>query len=218
MALKVTRGGLQPASLINEVTNETVYCTFNPFEYTLTKQNQWSMTPTTGGNVPEPSFQSGGPQTLRLTLYFDTTMDNSDVRTYTDALWRMMMVVDANKNPKSGKSEPPKVSFKWGRLYFTAYLTNMSQKFTLFKEDSTPIRCQVDITLEQKIDIDDYKDQAPLRGIQGAPKTANAVEGDRLDNLLSRVAEEGVSALRRVAEENGIDNPLNIPPGSKLRI
>lgn len=218
MALKVTRGGLEPASLINEATGDPVYCMFNPYEYTLTKTNQWNMAPTTGTDVPQPTFTTGGAQSLRLTLYFDTTLDNSDVRKYTDALWKMMMVVDGNKNPKSGKSEPPKVSFKWGRLYFTAYLTNMTQKFTLFKEDGTPLRCQADVTLQQYIDIDDYKDQAPISGIVGAPQTATAVEGDRLDNLLSRIAEKGVEELRRVAEENGIDNPLNIPPGSRLRI
>jgi hypothetical protein len=191
---------------------------FNPFEYSLSKQNQWTKEESMGQDVPVRSFSQGSPQSLKLTLYFDTSLDGSDVRTHTDRLWKMMRVDEKNKNQSTGKSEPPHVAFKWGRLYFSSVITSMSQKFTLFKPDGTPIRCQVDVTLEEAKDKNKPKDQAPQKGIAGAPKSASAVEGDRLDNLAAKVADEGVGALRRIAEKNGIDNPLNIPPGLKLKI
>jgi hypothetical protein len=218
MPLNVTRGGLEPAEIINEATGERVKCMFNPFEYTLSKTNQWQLDPQKGQNVPRVRFTNGGSQILKLALTFDTTLDGSDVRIHTDKLWKMMMVVESQADPQSGMSQPPEVSFAWGRLYFKAVLTNMTQKFTLFKPDGTPLRCAVDVTLEQKIDVDDYRDQQPLQGITGAPRSAQAVEGSRLDNIAAELAEEGVDAIRRIAEENNIDNPLNIAPGRLLNI
>ena len=37
-----TRGGLEPAVIVNKDTNEKVHCMFNPNEYTLAKSNQWT--------------------------------------------------------------------------------------------------------------------------------------------------------------------------------
>ncbi|NWF69251.1 MAG: hypothetical protein HXY40_09195 [Chloroflexi bacterium] len=216
---QVTRGGLKAATLVNESTHEVVPCTFNPFEYTLSKQNSWEKKPVKGKNVPKVTFKQGGSQILKLTLYFDTSDDGSDVRKYTDALWRMMMVDDNKKNDKSAKSEPPEVSFHWGRLYFTAVLTSMSQKFTLFKDDGTPIRCQVDVTLEQMIDKDDYREEGPAQGKgKEAARTVTATQSDRIDHIASKNSSGGSKDARSVAEKNNLDDPLKIPPGKKLKV
>jgi hypothetical protein len=223
MGLNVTKGGLARAKLINLGTKEEVPCMFNPFEYTLTKSNSWGVEPAKGQNVPKPNFTQGGKQVLKLTLIFDALAEKQgDVRKYTDALWKMMMVDENKKNRESGKSQPPEVAFEWGRLYFKAVLTNMSQKFTLFKPDGTPVRCSVDVTLEQLIDIDDYKDSdlpeiaaldKAISKIQEAAKSVEAVEGDRIDNIAAKVGE----TVRKVLEDNNIDNPLNIPVGKLLK-
>ena len=219
MSSKLTRGGLAKAKLHNLSTGKFVECMFNPHEYTLTKQNQWEANPNIGKNSPLATFKQGGAQVLKLTLHFDTLLDNSDVRQYTDELWKMMMVDERNKHEESDKGAPPEVAFEWGRLYFKAVLTSMSQKFTLFSPDGTPVRCAVDITLDQKVDVDDYKDGPLAIGSTGsAPgKEVVATQGDRLDNMLSQGGKDKPS-LRDVAAANNIDNPLNIAPGKKLNI
>ena len=66
-----TRGGLEPAVIVNKDTGETVRCMFNPHEYTLTKQNRWERGETKGKNVPRLKFSQGGSQTLKLQLFFE---------------------------------------------------------------------------------------------------------------------------------------------------
>lgn len=219
MVSNVTRGGLQPAKIINLTTNDEVKCMFNPFEYTLSKQNSWEKKPVKGKNVPQVSFKQGGSQTLKLTLQFDTLLDSSDVRKHTDKLWQMMLVDDTKKNPQSDKSQPPEVAFEWDRLYFKAVLTNMTQKFTLFDPKGTPVRCTVDITLEQLIDIDDYGPQSG--GSSASPGTpaappVTATEGDRIDNLAAAASNLIPESYRPLAALNKIDNPLRIRPGQIL--
>lgn len=221
MGLNVTRGGLAKAKIVNKTSGKAVECMFNPHEYTLSKTNTFDSKATMGKNVPKSTYMQGGSQILKLTLYFDTLFEDKDVRKYTDALWEMMMVDESKADQKTGKGEPPEVAFEWGRLEFKAVITTMSQKFTLFKADGTPVRCTVDITLEQKNDVDDYKTEGIEELISPAetPEEVTATEGDRLDNTIAKVAEDNIAdAVRKIAEKNGIDNPLNIAAGIKLNI
>jgi len=113
-----TRGNLAPATIENLITHEKVYCMFNPHEYTLSKQNQWKQDKVKGKNVPKVKFSQGGVQSLKLQLFFDTYADETDVREHTKALWKMMQITEQKKNPRSNKSEPPRVAFSLGELLF----------------------------------------------------------------------------------------------------
>jgi hypothetical protein len=217
--MAMTRGGLRPAKIINVTGGDQVECMFNPFEYTLSKQNQWEKKPTKGKNTPEVRFKQGGSQVLKLKVYFDTLHAGSDVRAYTDKLWKMMLVDESTRHAQSDKSAPPEVAFEWGRLYFKAVLTNMTQKFTLFDEQGTPLRCEVDLTLEQMIDIDDYGSQSPSipTSTQAAPQTAQVTSADRIDTIASQ---NGLSpdSWRDVAAANNVNNPLQLQPGQNMNI
>lgn len=220
--MQTTRGGIEPASIVNTSSNETVHCMFNPQDYTLTKRNSWEAKPVKGKNVPKVSFKSGGSQSLKLKLYFDTLADETDVRDLTDPLWKMMMVEESTRNQRSGKSQPPEVEFRWGKLRFKAVITNLSQKFLLFIGAGVPVRCEVDITLEQFVDVDDYGPQDSSVGDE-AGSSANEqrttpVQGDRLDNAIAAVQGDPSQLLRKVAEDNGLDNPLKLPRGVPIRV
>ena len=218
MPSNVTRGGLKKAKLINLPTNEEVECMFNPHEYTLTKQNQWRQGENMGRNTPRATFMTGGSQTLRLNLEFDTLAADTDVREYTDKLWTMMKIHEEDTNDEYGKGTPPEVAFEWGRLYFKAVITNMTQKFTLFSAEGTPVRCTVNVTLEQKEDIDDYKDgESVVNAVRDVGKSVLAKECDLVDNMLAE-SDKGMDNMRDVLESNNIDNPLNIPSGSPLSL
>ncbi len=210
--LNLTKGGLAPATLTNLDTNEVVNFMFNPFEYTLTKRNTWQDKPVTGQNLPYVNFQQGGAITLKLTMHFDSQAVGKDVRNFTDKLWKMVLINEATVDAKTGKGQPPAVVFDWGKLHFKAIITNLSQHFTLFTETGIPLRCSVDVDLQQ------YMDEAGATGTAqagtvttSAPVTA--VQGQRLDNMTSDPNDQ-----RRVAENNNIDNPLNVPRGTQLKM
>jgi hypothetical protein len=216
MPLNLTRGGLVPAKIVNLSTNEEVGFMFNPFEYTIAKTNTWEKKPVMGENLPRITFQQGGAETLNLTLHFDSLGEQADVREYTDLLWKMMMVDETKENPDSGKSAPPPVAFEWGRLYFKSIITSMSQKFTLFDADGTPLRCTIDIHLEQLLDDEDYEWQVPGQDTgQGAPRTTTVTEGDRMDNIAASTTGDS-NNWRSIAETNNVDDPLNMQSGQTL--
>lgn len=211
--MPLTRGGLVSAKIKNVTDGDEVECMFNPFEYTLSKQNQYEKKPSKGSNTPEVRFKQGGSQTLKLKVYFDTLQNGSDVRAYTDKLWKMMQVSDSTRHAQSDKSSPPEVAFEWGRLFFKAALTNMTQKFTLFDANGTPLRCEVDITLEQMVDIDDYGPQSPAAAgaSQATTTSTTSTSASRPDTLAS-----SPDTMRDTMAANNIDNPLRIPPGTPI--
>lgn len=214
MSLRKTRGDLAPAKIKNLLSDEEVLFMFNPFEFTITKNNQWTDKPNSGRNIPEVEFKGGGPVTLKLTLHFDTQRDGVDVRSHTDPLWQMMMISDDTRNQNTNKSEPPPVAFEWGRVYFKAIITDMAQKFTLFSETGVPLRCQVDVSLKQFADENDPAAQIPGQPPgQGTTPSTTMVEGDRLDNVAAATG----GNHRDIAEKNNINNPLKVSAGVNLR-
>lgn len=217
MVSNVTKGGLAPATITNLLTNEAVKFMFNPYEYTITKQNTWQDKPVIGQNLPMVTFQQGGAETLNLTLHFDNQASGGDVRVFTAPLWKMMMIDEQSKNARSGKGQPPPVIFEWGKLHFKAVITNMSQKFLLFSESGVPLRCTVEASLRQYLDEADIAPQTSGQSGGGAtPSSATVVQGDRLDHIAA--SSGGDTNHRQIAEANNIDNPLNVPAGTQLKL
>lgn len=210
--LNLTKGGLAPATLTNLDTNDVVNFMFNPFEYTLTKRNTWQDKPVTGQNLPYINFQQGGAITLKLMLHFDSQSAGTDVRNLTDKLWKMVLINEDKVDAKTGKGQPPTVVFDWGKLHFKSVITNLSQHFTLFTETGIPLRCSVDVDLQQYIDEAGTTGTAQA-GTVTTTAPVTAVQGQRLDNMTANPNDQ-----RRVAENNNIDNPLNVPRGTQLRM
>ncbi len=212
-----TKGDLAPAIIENMVTHDQVYCMFNPNEYTLSKQNEYSPNKVKGKNLPKIKFSQGGAETLKLQLFFDTFAEGTDVREHTEALWKMMMISEVKKNQKNNKSEPPRVAFDWGAFHFEAVITSLSQKFTLFLEDGTPVRTTVDVTFQQIEDKQDHHGQNPTSG-GGPPIQTHIVQAEeRIDLIASRVYGDPTQ-WRLIARENHLMNPLRLREGQRLVI
>jgi len=129
-----TRSGLTPALLIPKSSGsegESVPCMFNPYEYSISKSNQYDPGKTKGLNIPRIRFQQGGAMVLKLNLVFDTYAQNSDVTTeHTKKLWKMMMIDRNNINATTGKAEPPHCVFRWGRYEFEGVRCPCSRSWT----------------------------------------------------------------------------------------
>src|SRR5262249_16378234 len=157
-------------------------CMFNPYEYRVTKTNSFVEKPKNDADVTQAEFKSAGPQVLTLTLYFDTYETGDDVSQTTRKLWNFILP-KFQKPSKQGKKVPtPQVAFEWGVFCFAAYITNMTQTFTLFKQDGTPVRAKVDVTFPQYTDVEDYKKQSPFGGTT-FEQAWTITAGDRLDTI-----------------------------------
>jgi hypothetical protein len=213
--MPTTRGGLAPAMVINKNTGETVPCMFNPYEYTLTKQNTYEQAPTKGRNIPLTRFRQGGPQSLSLRLMFDTYDKRADVRLLTAPLWKMMQIDEGRTDPVTGKGEPPHVIFQWGVFQFEAVITRMDEKATLFLQDGTPVRSVITIGMQQVLDETQFPGQNPTSGGGVAPRTRILYASDRLD-LIAWDEYGDATKWRLIAQANGIMDPLHLTPGHAI--
>jgi nucleoid-associated protein YgaU len=210
-----TRSNLEAATITNQITGEVVPCMFNPHEYTLAKQNQWDSKQNKGKNIPKIKFKQGGAESLKLQLFFDTYGTGEDVRTHTQGLWMMMMVTAEATNRTNNKSEPPHVIFQWGAFSFEAVIVDLSQKFTLFDKDGTPLRTTVDVSFQQILDDQNHYGQNPTSG-GGPPIRTHVVRaGERLDWIAAKVYGDP-SEWRLIARENKLAHPLHLREGQLL--
>lgn len=219
-----TRSNLE-AARIYEVTSSgdekgggvSVACMFNPFEYTVTKQNQYKEERQNRSDVPSFEFEKSGPQTLQLKLTFDTYEDDSDVSLETNKLWKLMESKTRREGNRTKKVPPPEVAFEWGVFRFVAVITKMVQKFTLFKPDGTPVRAEVDVTFTQHKDVNDYPNQNPTSGGGDIERVWRVIAGDRIDTIAYAVYGDA-TRWRAIAEYNDVDDPLCLKAGQQLII
>lgn len=213
-----TKGDLAPATIKNMETGESVEFMFNPNEYTIAKQNQYSPDKAKGKNVPKVKFTQGGAETLKMQLFFDTYAEKEDVRKHTGTLWKMMMVSQTEKHQKTNKSAPPHVTFTWGNYFtFEAVIVSLSQKYSLFLEDGKPVRTTVDVSFQQVEDKGNHHQQNPTSG-GGPPLKTHIVQAeDRLDLIAAKVYGDATQ-WRLIARENGLYHPLRLREGQQLII
>lgn len=219
-----TRSNLVAARIyeVDESGNEkgggvSIDCMFNPFEYTVSKSNTYEQKQKNKSAVPEVEFKKSGPQKLVLSLMFDTYESDEDVSFKTNPLWKLMESATRGSSQSNKKVPPPEVAFEWGVFRFVAVITDMTQKFTLFKSDGTPVRAKVDVTFTQHKDLNDYPAQNPTSGGGPLERMRRVVAGDRLDTIAYEVY-GSAAKWRLIAERNHITNPLALKPGMELSI
>jgi len=219
-----TRGNLEAATIYEVDENgearqggQSVSCMFNPYEYTVSKSITFSEEPANDSNTPHAELSNSGPQTLRVKLTFDSYETGEDVTLETNKLWSFMMRSENGSGSQNERSETPQVAFEWGVFKFVSYITQMTQKFTLFKNDGTPVRATVDVTFTQYTDVNDYPDQNPTSGGGPNERVYRVLAGDRLDTIAAEIYRDA-SKWRMIAEHNHIANPLRMQPGQVLRI
>jgi hypothetical protein len=243
-ALPNTRGGLVPARIVelddtqidlktNKIKLEkegdntrikgegsiNILCMFNPSEYTVTKSNNFEeIDSANSGNSPRANFKKAGPQTLQLNLIFDTyEQKEKDLVKVAKDLWQLMATKPLPGGRPQDRIPPPLVAFIWGSFYFVAYITQMSQKFTLFTHKGVPVRAEVNITFTQYVELDDYPNQNPTSGGGPIDRIWTVTAGDRIDTISASVY-GSANQWRHIADYNRIDNPDALQPGQQLLI
>jgi len=129
-----------------------------------------------------------------------------------------MMVDESLTDPKNKKGRPPRVRFQWGQAWsFDAVITSITQKFTLFKADGTPVRATLDVSFQQVKDASLYPAQNPTSGGIGGERVWTVREGDTLSAIA--YAEYGDSnRWRPIADANRLTRVRRLKPGTLLAI
>ena len=195
--------------------SKSVECHFNPATFQVTQTVAWKEHTTIGRDAPELSFAGGQGGDLNVELLFDTTATGADVRQAYRLLLDLAKIDQTRKNTKTGKGEPRLCRFEWGNfLSFDAVITNITQTFTLFNSDGTPLRAKVGVRFKQ---VDQpVRGQNPTSRSQ-ARKSRVVHEGETLDWIAFQ--EYGDSACwHHIAETNDLADPMHLVPGQVLKL
>jgi len=133
----------------------TFHVQYNPPDYTITAGVQIAEVGIPGLESPILQFVRGSGEQISMKLFFDTTEDGRDVRLESEKFYRLVKI---NRDLHA----PPRCRLSWGMALgaqgglgaplgkkYIAVVTNISQRFTLFKADGTPLRTEMDVTFKE---------------------------------------------------------------------
>jgi nucleoid-associated protein YgaU len=200
---------------------------FNPNTYTISKAVSWKSPGSPGGavtpaerrkNAPVLEFDGGQSRTLTLELFFDTTEETVDtkvdVRNQTNLILKLTRIVRALDPPR-----PPVSVISWGTappsgsdFPFTGVVTNLSQRFSLFRADGRPVRAILTVVFTEWLDpTKDLKDTDP------EITTRLIKRGDTLSSISAEMYSDP-TRWRVIAQANQLDDPRQIQVGLRLTI
>jgi nucleoid-associated protein YgaU len=215
---------LPPSQLTFWQGNSELEVQFNPKDYAIVKPVTWTDTAPAQRtlNAPPMQFGGGGKRTLTLNLMFDVTEPVTrygqtskivDVRQITNDFVKLTRI-ERDANP----SQPPVCAISWGMpldhpdFPFVGVVTSLTQTFTLFRSDGTPVRADL------KVDFTEWLDrEEDLRRTDPEETTRMVKRGDTLGSIAFEVY--GNPALWRIiAEANQLDDPRHLDIGKLLTI
>ena len=188
---------------------EPIQVLFNPTEYNVEYSASFQQTAPPGLSNPILQFVNGNAQVLTMDLLFDTYTDGGGAnvaevtKSFTD-----LVAIDGTTHA------PRRVEFRWGVFSFVAVIEKISQRFTMFRSDGTPVRATLSVTFRQHKTIAEQL-QDPRRN--SADKTKRRVLEAHDSIWLLAAREYGESRFwRLIARANDVDDPRAIEPGRVL--
>jgi hypothetical protein len=197
---------------------------FNPSSYGIDKSVTWSPPQTNNSqgasterrvDAPTLVFGGGESRVLSMELLYDITEPSAgqkDVRQETDKLVKLTRIQRDLDPPR-----PPTVEVSWGKARtadfpFVGVVTQLTQRFTLFRGTGEALRANVNISIKEFLD--------PLINLrQTDPElTTHLVKrGDSLESIAARVYRDP-ALWRVIAEANLLDDPRRLEIGRRLTI
>ena len=204
-------------SPVDDVEIESFQVLFNPNTYSITKNVTWTGTASVELNAPTLTFGGSESRQLSLELFYDVTEPVGseavdDVRVETNKM------VALTRIQRDGHF-PPVVQVTWGDdssdrfdFPFIGVVTQLTQKFTLFRSTGQPVRATLNVTFKEFLDTEkDKRETDPeftTRLVKG---------GDTLSNIASEVYRDP-ALWRVIAEANQLDDARHLPVGLRLAI
>ena len=194
---------------------EPVEVQFNPTDYGIDRGASYSELQVPGLRTPLLQFVRGEAQTLTLELFLDGTDKRSSAtgeQTVEGRLARIRQFVTIDP----ALHAPPVCKFQWNDVVFYGVVTTLKEKYTLFDESGRVLRARVTVTLKSYEAV-----EVQLREMRLESPDRTRVRVVRQGDTLPAIAAEAYGnprLWRQIAEENGIDRPRFVPPGTPLRI
>jgi nucleoid-associated protein YgaU len=199
---------------------------FNPNSYSITKSVAWDTPESSIAqntltqellNAPKLVFGGGSSRILTFNeLFFDVTEPIDGVKV-DDVREKTNEIVALTRIDRSLK-QPPVCRVSWGKapsgsdFPFDGVITDLTQTFTLFKKDGTPVRATLSVTFREYI-----KPKDDQRKTDPELTTHTVKRGDTLSRIAGKLYRDP-KQWRVIAEANGLDDPRQVEIGKILTI
>lgn len=208
---------------------------FNPTDLNFSKTAQYAEITIPGLDAPIQQFIHGGAESLTVELFFDTTDSGmgQGAKSVTELTEKFYQLV--KQDPKT--HAPPRCRFSWGEagkdskpsvgkalepsaevsrapFWFTCIVESVERKFLLFSPEGVPLRARLTVKLREYQTIEQM-----VARLQSADHTKARVlkRRERLEQI-SADEYDTSAEWRRIADENDLDDPRRVPPGTTLKI
>lgn len=191
---------------------------FNPESLKVSFNNQNAGGDQRGGSATQ--FVAKGTTKLSFDLWFDVTAPapdesgQNDVRKLTERVVKLMLPNTEMNNA------PPGVRFQWGTFLFEGVMESVNETLEFFSEDGRPLRASASVSLSQQ-EIQFKFGQPTASGRPGVaePGTApqhQARDGETMQDVAGRRGRQ--DQWQSLANQNDIENPRRIPPGTPISV
>lgn len=203
---------------------------YNPTELMFEKQMAFAEITIPGLDAPLQQFVRGQAEKLSIELFFDTTekgmgLGATSVTTFTDKVFQLARI-DPDLHA------PPIVTFIWNhhiagdsldvqlagqkRDSFKGVIESIRQKFTLFSPEGIPLRATVNVVLREYRTLDEQLTQLNLKSPDRT--RSHTVRGGETLSAIATQEWDRPEEWRRIADENGIEDPRRLHSGVFLDI
>jgi nucleoid-associated protein YgaU len=192
----------------NQDTGEKLPVQFNPERYSIEKATTWSE----NGRKAALQFGGHGRKSIILEFFFDTFTERKDVRV--EHVRKLLALMEPTVATSTGRKRPPVLLLTWGGFNFQCVLEKLSQNYTMFAEDGTPVRAVVNATFKQFSTADEESRNNP----PGDPTKSHQVKDGETLNLIASKEYGNPTLWRIIARENRLGDPRVLQVGSLLVI
>lgn len=199
--------------------DEDIEVLFNPAQYTLSDSPQYSRKKRKKSKASASMYTGGNDSTLDMELFFDTGpvinasgKNNKTATDVSDKVKKFQQLVRI----KGEMHSPPIVKFIWGSLSFKGTVTQLKSTFTKFTESGMPIQAKLSLSLKAYREQENEKRKSPFE----SPDRTKC-RTIREDYSIWDMAQNEYGDMAKwkvIARANDISNPLDILPGTIVKI
>lgn len=216
---EITKAKIEILDKDGEKKEREIEVLFNPAQYTLTASSGYSTPSRPASDAPMVTFTGGRASTLSMELFFYTgPIQSASANGGTEATDVSVKVREFERLVyiEGDRHSPPVVKFIWGSLSFKGVVTQLRSNFTMFAEDGMPIQAKVSISL---MDYHKQKDEKRKSPFESPDRTkCRMIREDYSIWDMAKSEYGDISKWKVIARANNISNPLEIPPGTIVRI
>jgi nucleoid-associated protein YgaU len=209
--------GYEQLTIIPE-RGERIKCQFNPERYTVTKSVQYADISIPGLDSSVVQFVRGQSEKITMELFFDTTdkgmVDGvTDVRESTNRVFMLLRV-------NSDTHAPLRVKLEWGpdkrvicfgtNTSAWSVLESVSQEFTLFSPNGTPLRAKLNVSFREAWTVEQQLQETPCH-TSDRTKVITVQAGQTLSQIAAQEYDDP-GEWRVIAEANKLSDPANLEP------